>query len=550
MADISKIKLPNGNTYNLKDNSGTYVKKAGDTVGPNALTVTDTVGTVVNISPIALYQSPIPKYLWHDLWAFCRAATPKFYQTTNGTTWVEKTLDKSIFAQKEAHSGVTVIDENFVGSRWEWDGGSFMYCMGHWLVIGVIWNRNPARFDVLLETSSGTGDSAEWTTLLDVKNVGVVMEPVWIKTNSPNYDNLRLTITRNSSSGSDTKMGITALKYLSSRWGNQGRGSEYEYPYTWDSNGNIELLPNTMLSGTVSHAKQLSDARTIDGVDFDGTTAITHYGTCSTAAGTADKTVSIPGFKLVTGAVALVRFSNSNSAAVANLTLNVNGTGAKHIKYGNANLSSAGLLVGNRTYPFVYDGTYWQLAGDLDYNDTANTVRTYSPTAKCGNTAIVAGNIIVAGTDGLYKHLKLGTAFDTAYPIFIAGSAMSANTWGSNNRVYTNGSLKPTQSITLTQGKPVYIKGHLNGTVFTPISIAPLTQTVPTSADGCQYMYLGVAYSNESIWLDANHPIYQFRDGKFALYEELPNDTLDIQKKQYIQQLKDLCLFAEIANGS
>ena len=167
---------------------------------------------------------------------------------------------------------------------------------------------------------------------------------------------------------------------------------------------------------------------------------------------------------------------------------------------------------------------------------------------KTGSSAISAG-IVVADDDGLYKNLKTGTAFNTRYPIYYAPST-AANTWISKKWSQAKFTITGTQSITLTQGKTVYIKGHLNGTVFTPISTAPLTQTVPTYADGCQYIFLGIPYSATGLYLMLEHPIYQFRDGKFALYEELPNDTLDIQKKQYIQQLKDLCLFAEIANGS
>lgn len=46
----------------------------------------------------------------------------------------------------------------------------------------------------------------------------------------------------------------------------------------------------------------LQTARTIDGVSFNGSAAITHYGACSTAAATAAKTVTLAGFSLVSGA--------------------------------------------------------------------------------------------------------------------------------------------------------------------------------------------------------------------------------------------------------
>lgn len=113
-------------------------------------------------------------------------------------------------------------------------------------------------------------------------------------------------------------------------------------------------------------ATQLVTARTIDGVEFDGSANIHHYGTCSTAAGTATKAVSVTGFKLATGACVYVRFTTTNTAAVSGLKLNVSSTGAKNIKYRNVDLPSVDILSANRTYQFVYDGTYWQLIGDVD----------------------------------------------------------------------------------------------------------------------------------------------------------------------------------------
>ncbi|MEE3416110.1 MAG: hypothetical protein VZR53_12165, partial [Prevotella sp.] len=87
------------------------------------------------------------------------------------------------------------------------------------------------------------------------------------------------------------------------------------------------------------------------------------YGTCSTAAGTVAKVVECADFtadNLKAGAIIIVSFTATNSGAVANLTMNVNGTGAKHIKYINngslGNLLSAGHLKENTEYPFYYDG--------------------------------------------------------------------------------------------------------------------------------------------------------------------------------------------------
>lgn len=120
-------------------------------------------------------------------------------------------------------------------------------------------------------------------------------------------------------------------------------------------------------TGTAAAATKLATARLINGLSFDGTANRVNYGTCSTAAGTAAKTVSCTGFTLITGSEITVKFTVTNTAA--NPTLNVNGTGAKAIYYRGAAIS-AGYLAANRTYTFRYNGTQYDLVGDIDTNST------------------------------------------------------------------------------------------------------------------------------------------------------------------------------------
>ena len=107
---------------------------------------------------------------------------------------------------------------------------------------------------------------------------------------------------------------------------------------------------------------KLTAKRTIDGVQFDGSANIHHYGACTTAAGTAAKTVELSGFVLATGAEVTVKFSATNTAA--NPTLNVNNTGAKGIRYLGAAVA-AGYLTAGRIYRLLYDGSYWNIVGDI-----------------------------------------------------------------------------------------------------------------------------------------------------------------------------------------
>lgn len=153
----------------------------------------------------------------------------------------------------------------------------------------------------------------------------------------------------------------------------------------------------TTVSGNAGSATKLATARTIDGVSFDGSANITHYGTCSTAAATVAKTVSCTGFTLATGATIRVRFTVTNTGAVGSLTLNVNSTGAKAIKYRNGNLPSAGTLAANRTYEFVYDGTYYQLVGDLDTQRTVDTALSETSTNPVQNKVVTAALNGMAG---------------------------------------------------------------------------------------------------------------------------------------------------------
>ena len=144
---------------------------------------------------------------------------------------------------------------------------------------------------------------------------------------------------------------------------------------------------------TTAKAKQLETARKIDGVGFDGTANITHFATCSTAAATQAKTASVAGFNLVTGARVTIKFTVTNTAA--NPTLNVNGTGAKAIKYRGAAIAT-GYRAANRVYEFVYDGTDYLFMGDI--NTDTNTTYSAGSGLQLSGTQFKHKNAVTAGT--------------------------------------------------------------------------------------------------------------------------------------------------------
>lgn len=143
----------------------------------------------------------------------------------------------------------------------------------------------------------------------------------------------------------------------------------------------ITALQDNFTSGSVSTALTLKNARSIDGVSFNGSANVLHYGACSTAAGTTEKTVAVANFELITGGFVIVKFTNTNTAT--DPTLNVNSTGGRAIRYRGSAIT-AGSLAANRVYMFVYDGTYYNLIGDLDTNTDTDTkvTNTLNTTAK------------------------------------------------------------------------------------------------------------------------------------------------------------------------
>lgn len=106
-------------------------------------------------------------------------------------------------------------------------------------------------------------------------------------------------------------------------------------------------------------------------------TATVGYGTCSTSASTAAKSVTCSGFTLSTGSRVSVKFTYSNTNTSA--TLNVNGTGAKSIRTGSAvETIKTYTWPAGATVEFCYNGTYWVICAPIS--------GTWTPTVKFGNT--------------------------------------------------------------------------------------------------------------------------------------------------------------------
>ena len=181
------------------------------------------------------------------------------------------------------------------------------------------------------------------------------------------------------------------------------------------------------------------------------------YGTCSTAAATGTKQVTINNFKQQTGSMIVVKFNNTNTAATSSLYLQVNSEASKQIRYKNSSLSYPGMIEEKRLYLFTYDGYGWQLVGNYDYLvdiatlPATTSTATYYPTitstsglqslsmfdsfkythtkgttSAVGNDTITLGNSTASGTasneEGVVTLYSPGTASHT-----IKGASTTTN---------------------------------------------------------------------------------------------------------------------------
>ncbi len=129
------------------------------------------------------------------------------------------------------------------------------------------------------------------------------------------------------------------------------------------------------------------------------------YGTCSTAAATAAKTVSITDYTLVTGGVIAVKFTY---AVPANATLNVTSKGAKSIKFNGANIV-AGIIGAGDTALLMYDGTAYDVIGLSSGTNKLGSGNASKVVVTDSNGKITAANVTATELgylDGVERNIQ------------------------------------------------------------------------------------------------------------------------------------------------
>lgn len=200
-------------------------------------------------------------------------------------------------------------------------------------------------------------------------------------------------------------------------------------------------------------------------------------------------TAALANFTLATGATVQAKFSATNPD---NATLNVNSTGAKNIFYNNAKIV-ANQFKANHTYTLVYDGTQWQLVGDIDTNtQTVTGVKGNSESNyRTGNVNITATNIGLGNVENTALSTWTGSSNITTVGTISTGTwhgTKIANDYIANpkvtiagNDVSLGGSLT---AATLTSSLGLSNALHFIGITSTTLDDGSTTATLTAKSTG------------------------------------------------------------------
>ena len=254
-------------------------------------------------------------------------------------------------------------------------------------------------------------------------------------------------------------------------------------------------------------------------------------------------TVTIPGITEYYDGLTII-LKNGVVTSASGFTINVNGLGAKH-SYNNLAAATADTTIFNINYTmmFVYDSTRVSGGGWICYRGYDANTNTIGYQLRTNSTTMPMSEItyryrlLFTSADGK-KFVPANTSSSTSAtatktvnqtPIDPHGSIVYYGTTASvaagsrpstaylwTRYVVTLGySFNRTNAaLTLTSHAPVYIKAapQANGSAIIDAT-TPYVQSLPATADGMIYIFLGTAASATTVELVDEHPIYCYRNG-------------------------------------
>lgn len=181
----------------------------------------------------------------------------------------------------------------------------------------------------------------------------------------------------------------------------------------------------------------ISSIKTPDNAVYDLKAKKIFYAECATARNVVNKVVDCDGFVLERGAVIAIRFTDTGTTnATSNITLNINGTGAKNIvpKNNNTVINSnwSNSFCNNVTWLFVYNGTYFVMLNQ-DNNATYTPMTLGFGYGTCTTAEATAAKVASLASYNLVKNGIVSVKFTYAVP---ANATLNINNRGAKNIFY------------------------------------------------------------------------------------------------------------------
>lgn len=283
------------------------------------------------------------------------------------------------------------------------------------------------------------------------------------------------------------------------------------------------------------------------------------HGTTATAAWTGTSTVLT---EIKEGTRIQYKLSSKGAPDVTlNLTLKGGATtGAKPVYFlGNTRLGTQ--YDADAVINLIYDGSVWRVLNPYTNSDT---VGTYAGPVVAGANGVKSRSLVMRHTNDKWVSLTTTSGTDTTKERYIGKLIMDQVLYMDSDSDYASGEttgvcydalaldLRYSTNCgnTLIAGKPVYLVGELRTDNYFYLDAVWWTQAEPTTVDGKTYIYLGLAYSETSIFLVSENTPFRYHNGEFRKLAEIEVEEAAKTANNYLSSDSTGIMVADMTDGN